>query len=558
MTYSVRKKDYGANIDLYIDMVYTGAVETNDDIKKAMAYVERRLDNDYVFIDSKKTENAILLMEKYFDMKLFEWEKFVIALVHCYDTRDNTVLFSTFFLMMGRGNGKNGFISCLAWYLSTHYHGVEEYNIDIIANGEDQAKTSFDDISLMLEKNWTGTKEKPGLSGLFYKSKVLIECTATNSYIKYNTSNAKTKDGKRSGCLIFDEVHEYENFDLINVFESGFGKKKHSRTFYITTQGHLRGGVLDELLEITGDVLNGDSDELGILPLPYRINTKSDAKDPDKWVMANPSLPYLPTLRKKMEKDYSWMLKVPSKAVEFFTKRMNLPAQDAYAAVATYEQVKATNRPIPLDSLRGMDCVGAVDYAELRDFTSVGLLFKKDGLYYWHEHTFVCYKALEPGMKEIKFPVREMAERGLITIVQDDLIRPELVADWFEEMAHNFNIVDIRTDLFRLSALRATFEAVGLPLTAVRNGIRTHNELAPLISSLFAQEKLVFGDNPTMRWYIGNVYTDRDKKENITYKKIEPQVRKTDGFFALLHALTGEEKLADSDSVVSTMMPAFF
>jgi len=45
--------------------------------------------------------------------------------------------------MMGRGNGKNGFISPVAWYLTTHYHGVKGYNIDIIANAEDQAKQAL-------------------------------------------------------------------------------------------------------------------------------------------------------------------------------------------------------------------------------------------------------------------------------------------------------------------------------------------------------------------------------------------------------------------------------
>lgn len=85
---------------------------------------------------------------------------------------------------------------------------------------------------------------------IFYKSKEKIVNLKTKSYIKYNTSNAKTKDGKRTACLIFDEIHEYETWDLIKVFRSGFGKRKHSRTFYITTNGYVRGGVLDEQLGI--------------------------------------------------------------------------------------------------------------------------------------------------------------------------------------------------------------------------------------------------------------------------------------------------------------------
>ena len=102
---------------------------------------------------------------------------------------------------------------------------MKEYNIDIIANNEDQAKTSFNDVYNVLEKTWKKSKK------FFYKTKQVIVNLKTKSYIKYNTSNAKTKDGKRSGCLIFDEVHEYETWDSIKVFTSGFGKKKHSRTF---------------------------------------------------------------------------------------------------------------------------------------------------------------------------------------------------------------------------------------------------------------------------------------------------------------------------------------
>ena len=97
---------------------------------------------------------------------------------------------------MGRGNGKNGFISPVAWYLTTQYHGVKAYNVDIIANSEDQAGTSFGDVYEMLDRTWLKSKN------FFYKSKEKIVNLRTNSYIKFNTSNARTKDGKRTACLI--------------------------------------------------------------------------------------------------------------------------------------------------------------------------------------------------------------------------------------------------------------------------------------------------------------------------------------------------------------------
>ena len=39
---------------------------------------------------------------------MFPWERFIFALCHVYDTRDNTLIFDEFFILMGRGNGKNG------------------------------------------------------------------------------------------------------------------------------------------------------------------------------------------------------------------------------------------------------------------------------------------------------------------------------------------------------------------------------------------------------------------------------------------------------------------
>ena len=549
---------FGKEIDTYMNLINSGTIESNEDIKKAMRYYENILSRDYIFIDEEATEKAIKLVEKYFDIKLFEWERFIFGLVHVYDKRDDTVVFNTFLIMMGRGNGKNGFISCLVWYLTTHYHGIDGYNVDIIANSEDQAKTSFDDILLMLEENWDNRNGIAGLKNLFYKSKVLIKSVLTNSTIKFNTSNASTKDGKRSGCLVFDEIHEYENFNLINVFTSGFGKRKHSRTFYITTNGYVRDGVLDRMLNVAADVLNGDADELGMAPLLYRLNNRNEATDPTKWILANPSLPYLPSLRKEMEKEFGWMKRVPSRATEFYTKRMNLPDTDAYTAVATPEQINATNRPIPLEELENNECVGAVDYASVSDFCSCGLLFKKNGNYYWIEHTFVCKRALELGRVEIKFPVREMAQQGLLTIVNDTSITPDIVADWFLEKAEHYNIIDIRADRYRITLLRAAFEETGLPLTKVAVGARTHNEVAPLLETLFAQNQLIWGDNPVMRWYTYNVYQDRDKKGNIEYKKIEPEARKTDGFFALIHALTGEAQLSTDSISDIDLSPIFF
>ena len=525
-------------IDAYLVEMEEG--RQSKEIHQAAGYVRRKLSQPFVRIESDMIDRAVELMEKYFGFQLLPWERFVVSCMHCYDDRSDTVIFDEFLLLMGRGNGKNGFVSALLFYLASAAHGVEGYNIDIIANSEAQAKTSFDDVYELVRGDKSGKLKKQ-----FDAKKSVITNLRTGSEINYNTTNARTKDGKRSACLIFDEIHEYENWDMFNVFTSGFGKRKHSRIIYITTNGHVRGGVLDQQLQIAHDVLDGKVTDLGMLPLIYKIDDKEEAANPENWVKANPSLPYMPILEQQMHKDYAKTKYRPSSAVEFLTKRMNCPAQDTFNTVATAEQVLATNRPIPYEMLKNMPCIGAVDYASVKDFCSVGLLFLYEGTYYLMEHTFVCHLALQMESRHIKFPVEEMAARGLITIVQTDTITPEVVAGWFVEQSRDYDIIDIKADDYRRALLEQAFEQAGMPLTSVRSGARTHTILSPLLDSLFAEHRLVFGDNPTMRWYVNNVRQEMDKKGNVQFVKVEPMLRKTDGFFMLTHALNGVADLPD-------------
>ena len=524
----------------YLDQIEKGKIPACKELKQAVSYIKDKLSEPGVYHDEAKTGKAVELIERYFDIKLVPWELLVVALVHCYYP-DDTVVFDTFFILVGRGNGKNKFIAGLTWYLTTHYHGIKGYNVDIIANSQEQAKTSFDDVYEVLESSWSKSKK------FFYKTKEIIQNIKTKSYIKYNTSNSRTKDGKRSACLVFDEVHEYEDWDLINVFRSGFGKREHSRIFYITTNGYVRGGVLDQLLDLSEKVLSGEITNLRFLPLIYKIDEEEERDNPEMWVKANPSLPYFPTLKFQMEQDYELSKHQPSMASEFMTKRMNLPAVDSYTVVAPWEKIMATDQPIPWKELEGQPCIGAFDYAQINDFASCGLLFKYKGRRFWIEHTFVCHQALKMENRRIKFPVEEMAEKGLVTIVYGDIITPEHIAHWFIEQARKYHIIDIVADRYRAEVVRDAFTKAGLPLSIIPSGPITHAKIAPLITTMFAEEAIVLGDNPTMRWYVNNTCVVLDPKGNTTYHKIEPRTRKTDGFFALVHALSKDSELQEAN-----------
>lgn len=461
---------------------------------QACDYIEKTLDDPRVFIDIGKTRKAIELIERYFGISLFPWETFVVALVHCYYKDTDTVVFSEFLIMMGRGNGKNGFISGLAWYLTTKYHGIQGYNVDIIANSEDQAKTSFNDIYEMLEDTWSKSRK------FFHKTKEQITNLNTRSYIKYNTSNARTKDGKRSACLIFDEIHEYQTSDMIQVFRSGFGKRKHSRVFYITTNGYVSDGVLDDRLRIAHDVINGVIKDSGLCPLLYIMPDKKSADDPANWEMANPSLPYLPTLQLEMKKNFTEKEYDESIRLDFYTKRMNLRQTETEISVTDYANIKATNKPLP-DDMRGWPCTVGIDYAELSDWAAVNLHFKQGEKRYDINHAWVCLQS--KTLKRVKAPWQEWARMGLLTPVDDVSIHPDLITQYIQDAEGIYIIKKLAMDNFRWTLISESLRKIGFDardkekVKLVRPSDITKTE--PVIQECFNRDLFTWGNNPMLR-----------------------------------------------------------
>ncbi len=532
----------------YINSIRSGKLPASKEMHQAVDYIEKEIYSESVFIDTEKINKAVELIERYFKMQLLPWELFIISLVHCYHQSNNTVVFNEFFIMMGRGNGKNGFISGLAWYLTTKYHGVPGYNVDIIANSEEQAETSFNDIYEMLESTWKKSQT------FFYKSKVKILNLNTKSYIKYNTSNARTKDGKRSACLIFDEEHEYENSKTIGVFQSGFGKRKHSRIFKITTNGYVRDGVLDNDLRIAHDVLNGTITGSGICPLIYKMDDDEECKKPRLWVKANPSLPYFPELKVEMDKEASQKKYNKQVELDFFTKRMNLPRGDQEIQITEWENVAATNRKIP--DLTGYSCVGGIDYASLNDIASVNLHFKVGEIRYDIGHSWLCLKSHD--LWRLKVPWREWAEYGLITLVDDKEINPDLIANWFFDQAKKYNIEKIAMDNYRYALMARSLRNIGFDVQNYKNVkcIRPSDifQIIPVIDSVFTNKKFIWGDQPLMRWAAWNTKKMRRGRiegtdtGNFYYAKIEAKSRKTDPWMSIVHSMTLENKLDESNS----------
>ncbi|PTY77360.1 terminase [Heyndrickxia sporothermodurans] len=529
-------------IEEYFHLIESGELPACKEQYQLIDYVRKVLSRDDIYIKTNIVEDSVEIPARYFPYSLYPWQKFVNVFIFGVRWKqDDTLVFNRYFIYMGRGGGKNGYISYDSFFMMSKQHGISNYDIDIVATSEAQAKTSFLDVYNVLED----PKNEKKLKKAFYRSKVEIKNNSTNSSLVYNTSNARTKDGKRPGCVIFDEEHEYDNYDAIKVFTSGGGKKQDYREFHISTDGNVRGGPLDDLKEEARMILNGELDveNSTLFPFICKLDDPSEVDDPKLWAKANPSLPYNDTLMRKMKTEYQQMQRNAAIKIEFMTKRMNCPIEDTRFEVASYEDRLATNQPIP-PQLKGMDAIGGVDFADVRDFCSVGVLVKYKGKRYWLQHTFIHHMALE--LQDINKDIIQLAlDKGLAEIVYGKSIEPQRVVNWFIEKAKDFYIKKICLDTYRAAILGPKLEEAGFEVMVCRTGSFTHSKLSPIVDDCFINQSLVFGNDPLMRWYVGNVYVDYLGNGNKEYKKIDPEKRKTDGYFAFLHALNADHELED-------------
>lgn len=521
----------------YIKLVRSGLYRCCEEQFLLINHIEKCFSNEELYIDLEQLEKYMDL-QKYFPFKLFDWEVFCFTLHNCVRKKDGLLRWQTLFALLGRGAGKNGYLGFEDFALLTPVNGIKEYHIDIFAMSEEQAETTFKDIYNILEEN------KTKLSKHFKWNKEVITNLKTKSELKFRTSNFKSKDGGRPGKVDFDEYHAYENMKLVDVANTGLGKKPDPRKTIVTTDGHVREGPLDTIKDRAKAVLNGEEPDNGTLFFICKLGNEDEIHDKLNWYKANPSLQYLPTLLSQLESEYVDYLSDPIGNISFCVKRMNLPKGSMDVIVTEWDNIIATNEPI-ID-LIGQDCIAGIDYAKTTDFVAAGLLFKRDNKFYWITHTWVCRKSKD--LHRIKAPLEEWEQKGLLTFVDGPEIPPEIPAKWLSEQGQFYNIKTLCLDNYRFTLLRKALKDVGFDTDKKgRNNIKLirpsdEMKISPVITSGFNNNSFVWGDNPLMRWYCNNTCVIVSGS-NITYGKIEEKSRKTDGFKAFVAAMTEHELL---------------
>lgn len=540
-----RKQIRCPQITEYMRLVETGKVRACERQKKLCAYVRNVFATEELIIDTVRIDKYASFVKFFPFDKLFPWEWFLLALFLCVFKKNGEPRWDELICIVGRGAGKNGFISFLSFCLVTAANGIRNYHVNIVANSEDQAKTSFDDVRSILDFDKQKWKAK------FHWNKQEIESLTTGSMIKYLTSGANSKDGGRPGMVVFDEVHEYVKWKLIEVMTTGLGKVDHGRTAFISSNGDVRDGVLDSLLADCDAILNSEEEDNGRLPFVCTLDDKEEVHDEANWEKACPSLPYLPKrFLNKIRKEYQKWVKNPAGGnASFMTRRMGIPQGDIEHEVTSWDNLIKASREVP--DLRGKSCVLGLDFARKDDFLSAVLLFRIDGQYYAIHHSWFCLRSRD--RTKIKPPLEEWEKLGILTLVDDAEIPTSALSDWIHDMQAIYDIVEVALDDYRYDIVRDELEDLGYLAsddTVFKVRPSNHMRVQPIINSAFITGSISWGEDPAMRWFTNNTKLVPWQNGNYKYDKIDKAARKTDGFMALVAAFCVIDAIPKYDDTI--------
>lgn len=526
--------------------VETGRVAACGYQHQLVVYVRRVFAEEKLYIDRAALE-TYLGYQRYF-FELDNSERFMLALFLCVFREDGRPRWPHLLALVGRGYGKSGFAAFCDFCVMSKAHGIDNYNVDICANTEQQAKITFDSLRAVLDSDWH--RFRLGMDW----TKTYIENTTTRSVMRYRTNSPKSLDGMRPGLVDFDEIHQYQDWASMNVFTTGLGKVPHPRIFYLTTDGDVRDGPLDSLKERGASILAGNEPDNGLLPFMCRLDSPEEVDDESNWPKANPRLVVDDDLLEQVRVEYVNYKRDPALNASFMTKRMNCPVGRVDVQVTEWENLDAASRDV--GDLSGMPCVAGIDYATLDDMVGCCLLFRAGDEWRVIPHAWVCKRGRD--YKSIKAPLADWPD---VEVVDDVEVHASLVGEYLHEMSQRYDVCEVRIDQYRQALMKRALSEAGFDTADGRVKVIRPSDIMriqPVVRSAFANRSIAWGDSALMRWSANNAKLVPAPHDNWTYGKIDPRKRKTDAFLALVAAFTGFDVVETSSQQPSFSMPLVF
>lgn len=445
-------------------------------------------------------------------------------------------------IIEGRKNGK-----------TTETAAVE---LDLLVNDKEGAPQIYN-IATMLDQAKLGfnaavkmVKQSPILAKNIRKRAADLYFAQNFGFIRALASNSNSLDGLDVHAAVIDELAAIKNRDLYDLIKQAMGARRQPLLFCITTNGFIRDSIFDAQYEYATHVLDGSVKNKKFLPFIYELDSPEEWDQEDCWIKANPGLgtvkskEYLREMVQKAKDDASFKPTV-------LVKDFNMPQTSSVAWLAFEDLI---NEQVAEDDyLDHSYAIGGCDLSATTDLTCATLLLRKPGdeNVYVLQHYFLPQSRIDQieKLQSKEAPYKLWAEQGWLTICDGAQVNYSQVTEWFADMVEKRDIrpLWICYDRALSGYWVPEMENYGFDMEKTAQGPFTWSQPMKEMGAAFAEHKVVYQNNPILRWCLANTGVkalNKDGIETIQPVKIQ-QTRRIDGMVSLLNAWVGYVKHYD-------------
>ena len=466
------------------------------------------------------------------------WEKAHLAAVFGFIDINGNRQCRESVLIVGKKNGKSLLASIVGLYMLVG-DGEPGPEVYAVATKKDQAKIIWQESKRMVRKSPI----------LLRRIKTLVAELSSELYndgtFKPLASDSDTLDGLNVHCGLLDEIHQWKNGKaLYDIIADGVSAREQPLIYITSTAGTIREDLYDQKYEEAERVINGLFDENGyhdihFFPFIYELDERKEWTEEDCWIKANPGLgtiKNLTTLRDKVEKAKANHRLIKNLVCKEFNIR-----ETSEEAWLTFVEID-NKQTFDVKKLKPKYGIGGCDLSSTTDLTNATIIFMvpdDDNIYvlqmYWLPEDL-----MEQRIKEDKIPYDYWQELGLLRTCPGNKIHYKYVKEWFEEVQNDLDIYlykcgyDSWSATYFVEDMENTFgKAVMEPII---QGKKTLSGPMKSLGADLSKKKIIYDNNPILKWCLTNTSVDIDKNDNIQPAKGNLGTRRIDGMAGLLDA----------------------
>ena len=456
------------------------------------------------------------------------WQKAFVQLVFGWIDDAGNRQFLESLLLVARKNGKTTLLACLALFMLV---GDKEGSPEIyfIATKLDQAKLGYNATCRMLSQS-------PALLKHLKKRKTDIYFPATFGYVMPICSDSEGLDGLNSHCVVIDELHAIKDINLYEVMKQSTSARDQPMVVMITTAGTVRESIFDQIYDHARQVCDGVIEDDSFCPIMYELDSPDEWTREDCWIKANPGLgtikgrEYLRGMVQRAQTD-------PSRRRGIMCKDFNILGSEADAWLP-FELINNTDK---IDPQEIADCyaIGGVDLSATTDLTAATLLVRKpDGRTYVLQQYFIPEDIAARKIAEDRVPYDVWRDQGWVTYCPGSRVDYHAVTAWFVQMRETRGLYPLCVgyDPWSSAYWVTEMQSEGFALEIVRQGAQTMSAPMKTMRADLEERRLIFDNNPVLKWCLSNLRIKTDENENIRPVKGKNPKQRIDGAVSLIDA----------------------